>query len=163
MLNKKKLVLGIGNNILTDDGIGWRLVHDLIKLISDDEVKFDSACCGGLELVEYIKDYMQVVLIDAIRTKEGIPGDVYWFIPADLKETSHLSNLHDVSFLTALKLYDNLNLGLPNDIHIIAVEIVEDMEFSEEFSFQLRERYPEILENVLGIVKKIIAQKDVFC
>jgi hypothetical protein len=45
---------------------------------------------------------------------------------------------------------------LPNDIHIIAVEIVEDMEFSEEFTPQLRERYPEILENVLEIVRKII-------
>jgi hydrogenase maturation protease len=156
MLNKKDLILGIGNNILTDDGIGCRLIHDLNKLIINDDLRYDTACCGGLELVEYIKDYKRVVLIDAIHTKKGRPGDVYYFIPSDFKETSHLSNLHDVSFLTALKLYDTLNLGLPDEIHIIAVEIVEDKKFCEEFTPQLIEKYPQILEKVLEIVRKII-------
>ena len=156
MTNKKTLILGIGNNILTDDGIGSRLVNDLSKQIHDPEVHYDTACCGGLEIVEYIKDYERVIFIDAIRTLEGSPGDVYYFIPSDFQETSHLSSLHDVSFLTALKLGQTLNLGLPNDLHIIAVEIIEDLEFSEELTWQLKERYPEILERVLEIVKLII-------
>jgi len=156
MTNKKTLILGIGNNILTDDGIGSRLVCDLTKLISDSEVHYDTVCCGGLEIIEYIKDYERVIFIDAIRTQEGRPGDVYYFIPSDFRETSHLSSLHDVSFITALKLGQTLNLGLPNDLHIIAVEIIEDMEFSEELTLQLKERYPEILEKVLEIVRMII-------
>lgn len=156
MTNKKTLILGIGNNILTDDGIGSRLVSDLIKLISDSEVHYDTACCGGLEIIEYIKDYERVIFIDAIRTQEGRPGDVYYFVPSDFRETSHLSSLHDVSFITALKLGHTLNLGLPNDLHIIAVEIIEDMEFSEELTLQLKERYPEILEKVLEKVRLII-------
>jgi len=45
---------------------------------------------------------------------------------------------------------------LPDDLHIIAVEIIEDMEFSEELTLQLKERYPEILEKVLEIVRLII-------
>jgi hydrogenase maturation protease len=156
MTNKKTLILGIGNNILTDDGIGPRLVSDLIKLISDSKVLYNTACCGGLEIVEYIKDYDRVIFIDAIRTQEGRPGDVHYFKPSDFRETSHLSSLHDVSFITALKLGHTLNLGLPNDLHIIAVEIIEDMEFSEELTLQLKERYPEILEKVLEIVRSII-------
>jgi hydrogenase maturation protease len=156
MTNKKTLILGIGNNILTDDGIGSRLVSDLIKLINDSEIHYDTACCGGLEIVEYIKDYERVIFIDAIRTQEGRPGDVYYFMPSDFRETSHLSSLHDVSFITALKLGHTLNLGLPNDLHIIAVEIIEDMQFSEELTLQLKERYPEILEKVLEIVRSII-------
>ena len=156
MTYKKTLILGIGNDILTDDGIGSKLVNDLIKLINAPDVHFNTACCGGLEIVEYIKDFKRVILVDAIRTREGRPGAVYHFIPSDFRETSHLSNMHDVSFLTALELYDTLELSRPAEIHIIAVEIAEDMIFSEEFTQQLKERYPGILENVLDIIRQII-------
>jgi hydrogenase maturation protease len=156
MTDIRTLILGVGNDILTDDGIGSRLVIDLIKLINVPDVHFNTACCGGLEIVEYIKDFKRVIIVDAIRTQGGRPGAVYSFIPSDFRETSHLSNMHDVSFLTALELYDTLNLSLPDEIHIIAVEIAEDMKFSEEFTLQLEERYPEVLEKVHDIIKQII-------
>ena len=152
------MILGIGNNILTDDGIGFRLVDDLRKMISDPDLDYEKACCGGLEIIDYIRDFKRVIFIDAIRTREGKPGDVYYFIPSDFRDTLHLSNLHDVSFLTALKLGRTLNLDLPDDLHIIAIEIIEDMEFSEEFTPQLKKKYPEILEKVLEKVRWIIVQ-----
>ena len=51
---------------------------------------------------------------------------------------------------------NSLNLGLPTDLHIIAVEIIEDMEFSEEFTTPLKERYPRILEEVFALVKWVM-------
>jgi hydrogenase maturation protease len=155
-MNKKTLILGIGNNILTDDGIGFRLVDDLRKMIDDPNLDYEKTCCGGLEIIEYIKDYKRVIFIDAIHTREGKPGDVHYFIPSDFQDTLHLSNLHDVSFLTALKLGRTLKLDLPDDLHIIAIEIIEEMEFSEEFTPQIKEKYPEILEKVLERVRRII-------
>jgi hydrogenase maturation protease len=155
-MNKKTLILGLGNNILTDDGIGPRLVYDLAQMINNPNVNFDTASCGGLEIMEYIKDYEKVVFIDSIRNRNGKPGDVYYFLPSDFKETSHLSSLHDVNFLTALELGNSLNLGMPVDLHIIAVEIIEDMEFSEEFTPPLKEKYYEILEDVFALVKQAI-------
>jgi hydrogenase maturation protease len=152
---KKTLILGLGNDILTDDGIGPRLIKDLSGMILKDNVHFNVACCGGLEIMEYIKGYQQVVFIDAIRTKGGIPGDVYYFKPSDFRETSHLSSLHDITFITALNLGNTLDLDLPSDLHIIAVEIIEDMEFSNEFTSALRERYPEILKKVYEIINRI--------
>lgn len=156
MTNKKTLILGLGNDILTDDGIGPRLVRDLAQMIDNLNVQFETACTGGLEIMEYIQGYEKVVFIDAIRTRDGKPGDVDYFIPSDFRETSHLSSLHDVDFLTALKLGNTLNLGLPADLHIIAVEIIEDMEFSEEFTPPLKEKYPDILEEVCATVRRII-------
>jgi hydrogenase maturation protease len=159
MTNKKTLILGLGNNILTDDGIGSRLVHDLELMIGDTDINYNSASCGGLEIIEYIKGYELVVFIDAIRTLKGKPGDVYYFIPSDFRETSHLSSLHDVSFLTALKLGDSLKLDLPTDLHIIGIEIIEDMEFSEDFTPPLKERYPGILQEVFELVKQIMSRE----
>ena len=153
--DKKILILGLGNDILTDDGIGPRLANDLSSMIVNDNVHFNVACCGGLEIMEYIKGYQQVIFIDAIRTKDGNPGDVYYFKPADFKETSHLSSLHDITFLTALNLGNTLDLDLPLDLHIIAVEIIEDLEFSNEFTAPLKIRYPEILKEVFEIISRI--------
>jgi Ni,Fe-hydrogenase maturation factor len=67
-----------------------------------------------------------------------------------------LSNLHDVNFITALHLGDILELNIPSDLHIIAVEIIEDREFSEKLTPLLSMRYPEILEEVTALIKKII-------
>ena len=156
MTEKKTLILGLGNDILTDDGIGPRLVRDLVPMIDNPNVQFHTASCGGLEIMEYIKGYDKVIFIDAIRTSEGKPGDVNYFIPSDFRETLHLSSLHDINFLTALELGNSLNMGLPVDLHIIAVEIIEDMEFSEEFTLPLKEKYPGILENVFAIIEQVI-------
>ena len=154
--NKKILILGLGNEILSDDGIGPRIVKSLAQMIDNPNVNFAKVSCGGLEIMEYIRGYDKAVLIDAIRTRNGKPGNVYSFIPSDFKETSNLSNLHDVNFLTALHLGNILELNLPSDLNIIAVEIIEDMEFSEELTPVLKEKYPEILEKVSALIKQII-------
>jgi hydrogenase maturation protease len=143
-----KLVLGIGNEILTDDGIGPRLVNDLRKYCLNKNVHFANACVGGLEIIELLNGYDEAILIDAIRTKNGIPGSVYRFSPDDFHETLHLSNMHDISFLTALRLGKKLNIKLPEEIRIIAVEIIEDREFSDELTPPLNICYPAILKEI---------------
>jgi hydrogenase maturation protease len=155
-MNKNILIIGLGNNILTDDGIGPRLVCDLAQMINKQNVQFDTASCGGLEIMEYIRGYEKVIFIDAIRSRDGKPGDVYYFVPSDFKETSHLSSLHDINFLTALELGNSLDMDLPDDLHIIAIEIIEDMEFSEEFTPKLEEKYRAILKNVFALVNHLI-------
>ncbi len=152
----KILILGMGNDILMDDGIGPRLVRDLSGMNINPNIRFNVAGCGGFEIMEYIKGYDKVIFIDAIRTRNGKPSDVYYFIPSDFRETSHLSNLHDIYFLTALKLGNKLELNLPVDLHIIAVEIIEDLEFSEDLTLPLKRKYPQILKKVLSLIKKII-------
>jgi hydrogenase maturation protease len=153
---RKTLIIGIGNEILSDDGIGPRLVKSLSEIIDDPNVNFTTACCGGLEIMEYIRDYEKAILIDAIHTQNRKPGNVYYFTPPDFRETSNLSNLHDVNFVTALHLGKILDLNLPDDLHVIAVEISEDREFSEKLTPLLEKRYPEILAEVSALIKRII-------
>jgi len=148
MKTEKTLVLGIGNDILTDDGIGPKLVRDLGRMDIPAEITFNIASVGGLELLETVSGYTRIFIVDAIRTQGGRPGNVYFLSPDDFRQTMHISNLHDISFLTALKLGNKLDYELPSEIIIIAVEIAEDLEFSEELSPALQKRYPEILSKV---------------
>jgi len=153
---KNNLILGIGNDILTDDGIGPKIVKELQKDILKDHISFMTAAIGGLEILEIVKDYKKVIIIDAIKTKEGIPGTIYYLTPSNFKETLHISSFHDVSFLTALKLADKLDIPVPERIDIIAIEIIEDLTFSSEFSEPIAKKYPqiymEVLESVLNLI-----------
>ncbi len=161
MKNKTKniLVFGVGNEILTDDGIGPKLVKRLQKEFTPSGIDYDTAFLGGMDLIEFIQGYETVVFIDAIMTKKGKPGDVYQLELSDFKETLHLSNVHDISFLTALELGKKLGLKIPKQVHIIAVEIVEDLIFSNDFSPEIESKYDKIYEEVAEFIHKLSVNK----
>lgn len=156
--NGKLLILGVGNDILKDDGIGPKLTWMLEKKYPSDKIKYETACLGGMELLEFIQGYESVIFIDAIKTRNGIPGTVYYYTPEDFQETLHLSNLHDVSFLTALKFGERIGLKIPKEIKIIAVEIIEDMEFGNDFTPELQAKYPQIENEVCNFVESILKE-----
>jgi hydrogenase maturation protease len=159
-MNRNKILIhGIGNEILTDDGIGPSLVKRLKGSLSDKDIDFETAFVGGLELLEYIQGYQTVIFIDAIRTKDGIPGTVYQLSPENFNTTIHLSSIHDVSFLTSVALGKKLGLEMPQCIYIIAVEIVEDRIFDDNFSPQIQEKYEDIFNEVKKIIEKKLTAK----
>lgn len=154
----KILIIGVGNEILTDDGIGPKLVDSLKSTFLNQKIEYDKVCLGGMELLEYIQGYDTVIFIDAIKTKDGVPGAVYHFTPDDFKETLHLSNLHDISFLNAISLGRKLGFHIPGRIEIIAVEIVEDLVFNENFTPVIAARYDTILAEVKVIVEHCLGR-----
>lgn len=150
------LILGIGNEILTDDGIGPKLVGELERTLVPSGVSFHTASLGGMDIPELIRDYTRVIIIDAIKTKDGVPGTVYQLTPEHFRETLHVSNFHDISFLPALDLAKKMDIPVPEQIYIIAIEIVEDLTFSNEFSPKIAQKYSTIQHHVLEIVERIL-------
>lgn len=153
-MTQKTLILGIGNDILTDDGIGPKLVQALKKDIHADNLVYMTVAAGGLEILEIIKDFRNVIILDAIKTKDGSPGDVYHLTPSNFKETLHISSFHDISFLTALQLAEKIDIPIPEKINIIAIEILDDLTFSSEFSKPVAEKYDIIYKKVMDRVLK---------
>jgi hydrogenase maturation protease len=154
--NKKKLILGLGNDILMDDGIGPRVVRKLEEKYPLPGTEYRTAALGGMDIVELVSGYEWVVVIDAIKTKNGIPGTVYEFTTADFKETLHLTTTHDISFLSAIRLESKLGLHIPKDIYVFAIEIVEDQVFGENFSPPLQERFDRIVEEIHSKIQSLI-------
>lgn len=150
------LVLGIGNEILTDDGVGPKLCDFLKDKFHDKPIEFEKLNVGGLEVLEFIQGYETVIFIDAIKTANGQIGEVYLYTPYDFIETLHLSNLHDTNFITALELGRSLDFKIPKNMYIIAVEIKEDMVFSEYFTEELAIRYQEIKQKVVSILYDLV-------
>jgi hydrogenase maturation protease len=149
----KRLILGLGNEILTDDGIGLKIVSDLQKTNTEPGLDFRTSALGGLELLDIIRDYDEVIIVDAMKTGQVPPGTVQTFVPEDFRDTLHLSNLHDIGFLTALELGKRTGLEIPCSIRIIGVEIIEDQVFSEKFSPVITRMYPDIIAKASHLVR----------
>ena len=152
----KTLVLGIGNEILTDDGIGIRLVDDLQCKQFPPGLIFEKGTVGGLEILEMIQGYQAVLFLDAIKTTGGKAGEIYHMVLSDFIDTLHLSNLHDVSFVQAIQLGKVLGFNLPGNLFIFAVEIVEDRVFSRNFTREIEDQYPVILEEAERFIRKMM-------
>ena len=124
------LVVGLGNPILGDDGVGWRVVDALEDRLAGDDatrrsagvVELDRVAVGGLSLMERLVGYQRVVLVDAILGGD-MPGTVS---VGSLAETAcrlagHLDSAHDVSLTEALSAGRALGAHLPDDITVVTV------------------------------------------
>jgi hydrogenase maturation protease len=146
---EKTLVLGIGNSVLCDDGVGIRVAEQLGKRITDSAITVAEACDGGLFLLEAFLGYDHVVLIDAIQTVGGTPGQVYELQPNDFLSARHLSSPHQVDFATALELGKALGLPMPSTIDIVAVEAGDVTSFQDRCTPEVEKAIPVAVEMAL--------------
>lgn len=157
----KTLIIGIGNPILSDDGIGVRAARKLAEELEKPgeregkgEIEVEEASTGGLILVEMMLGYHRVIMIDAIKTEEGSVGKIYRMVPEDLagnKETVHASSIHDVSFSRALDLWrERASDIFPSQVIIYAVEVADITTFSEQMSPEVEKALPRVVDMVLG-------------
>ena len=147
------LVLGIGNEVLKDDGIGPKLVKKLQNFMPLPDIDYAISAVGGMEIIEIMKGYEEVVIIDGIMTGEHVPGTVMYMSYPFHRKTLHLSNYHDVSFEMSVELAKQLDIPFPERICIIAVEIVEDREFGESLTNCLQEKYSDIFRTVVNTIQ----------
>jgi hydrogenase maturation protease len=147
----KTLVLGMGNTILCDDGVGVYAVQEAARRCQRDGVVFADASVGGMRLLDIIAGYDRIVLVDAIRTADGQPGDVYRLHPGDLP-TLHSGSTHDLSLTGALALGRGMGMQLPADENfvIVAVEVEEVWTFGEECTPAVAEAIPRAVEVILA-------------
>jgi hydrogenase maturation protease len=151
------LVLGLGNPILGDDGVGWKVAMEVAAQISAStqlaDVEFASV--GGLGLMERMLGYDQVILIDSIDTGSSPEGAVYVFKLEDLPNPSlgHTASAHDSSLVTALQAARQLNADVPGRVDIVAVETHPSLDFSEELSPAIAAAVPSATRKVLELLK----------
>ena len=149
--DKKLLVLGMGSEILMDDGVGSRLANKLREENLPPGFHIETSNIGGLELLEIIKDYDQLIILDGMRGGSEV-GDLHFFSPENFRETLHLSTKHDASFLNALKVGEHVGYNLPRSIIIVGIEVEEDRCFGEYFSDNLEERIDYIYNEIKELV-----------
>jgi hydrogenase maturation protease len=145
----KTLILGLGNPILSDDGVGPAVARELESRLDPQEATVIEASLGGLNLLDLIVGYDRVIIIDAIKTKDGRAGQIYKLDPDALTTTRYTASPHDINLITALALGKKLGLAMPSTIDIFAVEVTETELFSEECTPPVAAAVPKCVEMIL--------------
>ncbi len=147
------LVLGLGNPILCDDGVGYQVAMTLQERLDMPDVDIKEAGIAGLDFLDMITGYDRAIVIDAIQTEKGKPGKIYRFGPDSLAATRHSGTPHDVNIATALELGKKLNLKLPKEIIIFAIEVEDVTSFSEECTPEVKKAVTRCVEMVMRELK----------
>jgi hydrogenase maturation protease len=156
------LVIGLGNPILGDDGVGWRVAQEAekkIQDISDDserEYEFDYLSLGGLSLMERMQGYQDVVVVDSITTGRQPLGTIYSLLLSSLPNLSagHTTAIHDTSLTSALKVGRKMGITLPDNVWVVAVEAENVYDFSEELSTPIAGAVPKATDVLVEILTK---------
>jgi hydrogenase maturation protease len=153
----KTIIIGLGNPILGDDGVGWKVATELsnLDLGNTKTVEVDCLSIGGLTLMERLVGYHRAILVDALQTGQHAPGTVISLRLEDLpdRKTGHMSSAHDVNLKTALQLGREMGIQLPEQIIIVGIEAQRVYDFSEELSTVVEAAVPQAVQLVCDILQ----------
>jgi hydrogenase maturation protease len=139
----------MGNDLFGDDGVGLYVADKLSSLVgSDDEICIMTTNYGGLRILDFLQGYHSVIIIDAITTGTRHQGYVHRFKGNKLVKTTRLVSYHDINFVTVLRLAKLMQIPVPKNVTIFAIEIVQTNEFKEGIS-------PEVLKGAEYCIKLI--------
>ena len=135
---RRQLVIGLGNPVLGDDGVGWHIAEQVQHVVDDqnEDTEVDCLAVGGLRLMERLIGYDRVILIDAVTTGQHPPGHLACCLLADLSDpvAGHLTSAHDTTLQTALQVGHSLGAPLPAEILTVTVETDPTFDFSESLT-----------------------------
>lgn len=149
-------VVGIGNLLLSDDGVGVHLVHRLAERIDKSNVAIIDA--GTVPELFLLADsrIKKLIFVDAARGG-GLPGSVYRFSLDDLEAQSRLPlSLHDFTLLDELKLLELLGSRL-DSVVVIGIE-PKTIEFGTQLSPEVEMALPKAIGLVLEEIEEFSKQ-----
>ncbi len=150
----KTVILGLGNTILTDDGVGIYVVREIKKSFPLDTLRFTikESSLGGFNFIDLLSGYDRAVIIDAIHTKGGKPGDFYELDVKALKPSMRLSSLHGIDFATACEMARQMGAAFPSEIRIFVMEVKDEFTFGEKCTAEVEAAIPKMAEAIFHLV-----------
>lgn len=143
------LVLGVGNVLVGDEGVGVHIVQKMQEQENPEGVDVVDGGTGGFHLLEYLRTYSRIILVDA--TRDGHPaGTVRQFSPKLVSDFPANLGAHDIGLndlISAAAL-----LGPLPDITVVTVSITDLKPMTLELSWEVRRAIPGAIE----LVRKII-------
>lgn len=152
----KTLIVGLGNPMLGDDGVGWKVAEKICQqLPADGPVVVDRLSLGGTCLMEHLIGYNRAILIDAFTSDDEI-GSIHIMKLKDIPNYSafHISSKHDISLWNAIEMGKSLGAFLPEDIVVIRIATQPIHKFTEKLSPCVLAAVPQAVNIALELLKQ---------
>ena len=154
MVNKNDLheilILGVGNILLQDEGVGIHAIRKMEEMDWPDHVKLLDGGTGGFHMLSILQEYKTIIMIDAALDNDP-PGTIKVLEPKFSKDFPRALSSHDIGLKDLL---DSANLlGPLPKIHLIAVTIKPQQDLEIELSDEFSKLLPEIIIKVKEILQ----------
>lgn len=142
------VILGIGNPILTDDGVGIKIAQCIKQ--EKPQLKLIETCEGGLALLDHVVDCDRLIIIDSIKMA-GKPGELFELELEDLKPPTEcaISLSHGVDLASAFEVGKGLGYHMPRSVSIYAVNVKNNTHFGEGCSQEIEKKIPAIARQII--------------
>ncbi len=146
------LVLGLGNAILCDDGVGIKVARHIAETVSGPEVVVREAELAGFALIDLLEGFERAIVVDAVKLRDAKPGAIVVFEDSLLKPSLHLVAGHQIDLPTALEMGRRLGRPVPETVYVVGVQIEDDTTFSESCTPTVEAAIPAAADAVLRII-----------
>jgi hydrogenase maturation protease len=145
-LSKKIAVIGLGNSLRRDDGIGVIILESLLNNYKRPDIDYLNFGIASFDLIHRLQDYDTALLIDGINAELPV-GELKIFgleqasfTNGDNAISSHELNLKDIFKLTQ-------DLEIKTKIYVAGIQ-VQDIGFGEFLSVPLKEKLQELTKQI---------------
>ena len=147
----RTLVLGIGNSLLGDDGVGVRVAREVARRVKAPNVDVRDVSVDGLNLFDFILGYDKLVVVDAIVTENRVVGDVFRIVPEKVCDPSRSAiSPHHFNLATTIEIGRKLfPAQIPRDVVLYAVETEEASVVSEQMTREVEQAVARAVDLVL--------------
>jgi hydrogenase maturation protease len=143
----RPLVLGLGNDLLGDDGVGLWLVETLRRRPSLAGFDFETADGSGLGLLDLLDGHDRAYVVDCIAAGNGDVGRVERLSAEELADRSVNLSSHYAGLPQVLALGRELGLAMP-DVRVLAVRVGDPFRIGTDFSPDLDRRLPALAAEI---------------
>lgn len=145
------LVLGIGNNLLTDEGVGIHVINHLVENFQDvDDITYLDGGTLSFTLAGPIAEHDNLIVVDAARLKED-PGTIKTLIGEEMDSylTGNRQSVHEVGLMDLLDIA-RLSETYPQQRALIGIEPAS-IEWGESPSLQVQPAVSQAAEQVIEL------------
>jgi len=144
---KPILILGIGNILIKDEGIGVRVAEQMMTMSLPPDVEVMDGGTGGLDLLYAIEGRKKVIVVDAVKTGSP-PGTLFRFTDKDLGEKKGtLRSAHGIDFSDVISASAYFKTK-PEEIVFLGIE-PEDLGAGLELSPKIGKMIPVLINLVM--------------
>ena len=149
---RQVLVLGIGNILLRDEGVGVRVIEQMQTMHLPDDVELVDGGTAGADLLDVLAERRKVIVIDAVQA-DCEPGTVLQFTADDLVRPEGVGmSLHELGLGEALTMTRHLGCS-PKDVVVFGIK-PKDIGCGLELSEEIAASVPKVIELVLAEIIK---------
>ncbi len=150
------MVVGVGNSIQMDDGVGIHVLRELQKYDLPEEVDLFDGGTLGIDLMPYLEGKEKLIFIDSVKAEQK-PGTIFRFQPTDLDfDDTPKTSVHQIGLIESLQMISMIGKA-PDKIVIFGIQ-PKTIDWSEELTDEVNAAIPKLIPHLLKEIEKSVEE-----